>query len=807
MRPPRAQPDFPPEKTPKFSPQDEIYQHVQPLASNGRDSVSDNTHQITNPDTRLNHRRNNGRILSRVADHPEWSAYLADRHILDPAIAAGAWVEYEQGTGQDVLVWHGKRRNGSPGATRRRLLKPVSIKGKRQPKIRWQFTGQKTDEPFYYAGTLDEFKAAIAAAGGSVYIVEGEVDVWSLHALGIRNVIGIYGITNIPKDIASILDEQGVTGFTYFADNDKAGTRGASKLRTLLHGSGWTGAQEYRKFAGPDIPDKGDANDLLCHHFPDISQARAALDALPKFSPGIEQGPVRTPSPEIDHDQQGWDAVKEAIRIALGVTRFKSNGFSKNIRCPNPLHEDKTPSAAWHKGGYCTCHACAESFNAKQVAEWLGIDWCALRRPQPKIISTNKIDLDAAPQQTETAPLSFNQVPDTWRRLLIKFYKPTEAVLFLYVQRARKAGLLAPDVTRGECIKALRELGCNVSDGAIYKVFQEVTKHDNHPLFVKVDPGAGSGSRYCKFQLRSLEDIERRLMHGIRYRVYESTFHKHRDTLIDFKVFDEALPGSEFTKTLESVLEPLYTKQEKRFKSLLYVCEQKIAAYREDLKNLHTTPLPDWTTDKACELPALLARGIYNAEPEDRSKREWARLLGISEGSVDITVKRAGIQRRADTKEVVVDSERDAKDQARALGAKIVGVKVDGGYQQYDAPMDIPQGSVVVLQPPARHEIVSDEKQIIKAPPAKPSISPATAATTERADNMKQPGNWYKPTWDPKFIYWELVKACCLLHGYQVKDGLGIYHPQTGEIWPNPSLNEAVSLIIGEPADADPADP
>ena len=75
------------------------------------------------------------------------------------------------------------------------------------------------------------------------------------------------------------------------------------------------------------------------------------------------------------------------------------------------------------------------------------------------------------------------------------FYKPTEAVLFLYVQRARKAGLLAPDVTRGECIKALRELGCNVSDGAIYKVFQEVTKHDNHPLFVKVDPGAGSGSR------------------------------------------------------------------------------------------------------------------------------------------------------------------------------------------------------------------------------------------------------------------------------------------------------------------------
>ena len=147
---------------------------------------------------------------------------------------------------------------------------------------------------------------------------------------------------------------------------------------------------------------------------------------------------------------------------------------------------------------------------------------------------------------------------------------------------------------------------------------------------------------------------------------------------------------------------------------------------------------------------------------------------------MDDTLKRTGIKRRAYTKREEVDSKRDAKDRARELGAKIVGVEVDGGYLPYDAAMDISDGSFVILQPPAQHEIVSDEKQIVKAPPAKPSISPATATTTERADNMKQPGNWYKPTWDPKFIYWQLVKACCLLHGYQVKDGLGIYHPQTG---------------------------
>ena len=66
---------------------------------------------------------------------------------------------------------------------------------------------------------------------------------------------------------------------------------------------------------------------------------------------------------------------------------------------------------------------------------------------------------------------------------------------------------------------------------------------------------------------------------------------------------------------------------------------------------------------------------------------------------------------------------------------------------------------------------------------------------------MERPGNWYKASWDPQFIYWELVKACCLLHGYQVKDGVGIYDPQTGEVWPNPSLHELVSLIT----ETDPA--
>ena len=800
----RSQSDSAPHDTANLSQPNATGHHTEPLLPDARDNGLGHTQLPADADTWPNNGRHNGTPKGSIEDHPEWSAYLASRHILEPAIAAESWVEREERTGQNVLVWRARRRDGNPGATRRRLLKKLTAK---QAKLRWQFAGQKTDEPFYYVGTLEDLKREIARAGGKVYIVEGEFDVWSLHRLGIRNVIGLYGISNIPKDIGAILDEIGAIEFIYLADNDTAGEKGGSNLRTLLHESGWSGEGDYRRVVGPGIPDKGDANNLLCHHFPDMPEARAALEALPSFEPRLKRTPQRKPASDIDQDLSGWDAVKEDIRIALDIDLddFNRKGFSKNFRCLNPHHEDKTPSAAWHKDGFYKCFGCGEELNAKEMAERLGIDWRPLIRPQPKLVSSRGIDLNAAPQIDSTeAPLSFDQAPDSWLRLLIKFCKPTEAVLFHYVPRALKANLLATNFTRGECMKALRKLGCHISDGAIYKVFQEVAKCDNQLLFVKVDPSEGSGSRNCKFQLHGLDDIRRRIAHVVRYRVYESTFHKHRDTLIDFKVFNQAKLGSEFTITLESALKPLYKEQKERFESLKHVCEQKIAAYQTDMDDLSATPLPDWTIDKPSELPALLARGIYGADPEDRSKREWAWLLGISESSVDATLKRASIERRAYTEREEVSSQREAKDRARELGAKIVGLEVDGSYLPYDAAMDIPQGSLAIFQPPAKHEIVSDEKQIVKAPPAKPSIPAPANTPSKRADNMRKPGNWHKPSWDPQFIYWELVKACCLLHGYEIIDDIGITDPQTGEVWTDPTLEDLVRLISGKPGVAEP---
>ncbi len=137
------------------------------------------------------------------------------------------------------------------------------------------------------------------------------------------------------------------------------------------------------------------------------------------------------------------------------------------------------------------------------------------------------------------------------------------------------------------------------------------------------------------------------------------------------------------------------------------------------------------------------------------------------------------------------------------MGAKIIAAQVDGIHGAYDAALDISPNSAVILQPTARLEIVSDEKQNIRAP-AKSSSAPAEESAPPRADNMEKPGNWTKSSWDPQFIYWELVKACCLLHGYEALDVIGIVNPETGEVWTNPTLDELISLITGEAPAAEP---
>lgn len=243
-------------------------------------------------------------------------------------------------------------------------------------------------------------------------------------------------------------------------DNDIAGDIGASNLRALLHDSSWIGEREYRKVEGAGIPEKGDANDLLRCHFPDLAAARAALEALPRFEPRLKPKPAAKPLAPPDSKAEGWDGVNDAIthRPGLIASDFKASGFTKKYFCRlNPQHEDKEASAGWSREGFYKCFYCGK-IGSWQVEEWLNIDWRALLKPRPQVVTSKTIDLDAAPQQAAaaTAPLALDSAPDSWLRTLITFYKPTEAVLFHFALRFCQSGPLAEGFTRDVFVQRAR---------------------------------------------------------------------------------------------------------------------------------------------------------------------------------------------------------------------------------------------------------------------------------------------------------------------------------------------------------------
>ena len=502
--------------------------------SNGKKRIPPTSSSESGPNAKQFNQRpapsSSGQAASRPADHPQWREYLQSRHILKPAIAAGAWVEHSGYYGRNCLVWYEKRRDGSGGARRRRFINPPVINGHEMGKSLW-FSGEKTDEPFHYIGPLDELKAAIAGSGGIIYIVEGEIDVWSMHALGLPNTVGIYGIDHIPKDIASILDELGVAKTVYLADNDQAGERGASKLRALLRDAGWKGKEEYRQVKGPGIPAKGDANDLLCHHYPDLAAARAALEALPKFLLEIESKPAPRISVPGGYNDPRFDAIKEAVRSVLDVHDYGHKGFSKKFfRCLDPQHEDPVASAQWHKNGFCHCHGCGKNFNATQMADWLAIPSRALLGRRHQFRPADPIDLNAVPRELESAspPPFYDEPPDSLIRLMNKCYTTMHSSLYYVISRLRSAGHLPEGFTVQELIEAAPLVGCELKDRAIYDNFEEARHSDDHPFIAKFDPSESAQSRNCKFRLRPTDDVEDRLRRCNRFRVYEKEFQTSR---------------------------------------------------------------------------------------------------------------------------------------------------------------------------------------------------------------------------------------------------------------------------------------
>jgi hypothetical protein len=230
----------------------------------------------------------------------------------------------------------------------------------------------KPASPYFHA---DDLTAAIAAAGGYVWLANGEFSTLAMLSAGIRNVFSLYGETTVPAELVQWLQTQGVKHVLIAPDLDTAGERQLAKHAAILAGSG---IEITAYELPPELGEHADIGDLWSRERHLGAHFLMRLLLLPHKTPEpFERAPEPAAAalPEYDGDP-GWLALLGAEIVSmLGVRAYYPSGFSKPIRCP--MHEhDLHASAGWHGSKhFLHCLACGQSFTAVAVAEKLGIDW------------------------------------------------------------------------------------------------------------------------------------------------------------------------------------------------------------------------------------------------------------------------------------------------------------------------------------------------------------------------------------------------------------------------------------------------
>lgn len=292
-----------------------------------------------------------------------WQKLLADRGLLNEATKAG-W--FPNGTGWKYPVYDNNEQQ-IDGVYRWKAFDS----GKR-PKYLWE-PAEATGRPVYYI--LPGTREAIDKAQGKVIIASGEPDVLAYRAAGTRNVLCWFGEGQTPETLAGDLTSFGVRRVECYPDCDETGIKWAQTIAQRLNGSG-IGVEIY------ELPgasgSKMDINRLWidCAFVPDKFWEQIAL-APPMNIKVAEPKPL----PLVDHKFDDMpDGFYQAIEKALGVAEYKSDGWSKPIKCPMKNHEHDTPggyAAAWHKEKHIlSClKGCGTDILAKEVGAALSIDW------------------------------------------------------------------------------------------------------------------------------------------------------------------------------------------------------------------------------------------------------------------------------------------------------------------------------------------------------------------------------------------------------------------------------------------------
>lgn len=263
------------------------------------------------------------------------------------------------------------------------------------PKYAWP-DGKPDNVDYYYAPGVK------GSMGGKLWYASGEPDVLTLMAASFDNAFcTLHTELKIPDSFIPLLEWLEITELWHAPDRDETGMKAALRLRDALADT----SIKLKLFQLPGEPDsKADLNSVWIDCNFDVSAFKlATMEQMELTEPMLE---ILRPShhPDITSDSSIparflHDIAKEIETRITGGLEVGRNGWTKNFRCVTGKHEDKHPSAAWHKNGAYNCFACG-TMNAKQTGELLGLDIRDYYDDEPalKVVTLPEASVARAPQ-------------------------------------------------------------------------------------------------------------------------------------------------------------------------------------------------------------------------------------------------------------------------------------------------------------------------------------------------------------------------------------------------------------------------
>ncbi|MEM6530628.1 MAG: hypothetical protein AAF653_20180, partial [Chloroflexota bacterium] len=240
---------------------------------------------------------------------------------------------------------------------------------------------------------------------------------------------------------------------------------------------------------------------------------------------------------------------------------------------------------------------------------------------------------------------------------------------------------------------------------------------------------------------------------------------------------------------------------------------RELASVRAKINGAHSTPLPQgWPLANGSEYRAAFLR-VTNDESLRRSRREIRELIGVSNGSVDNMVRRAGLERREKDGEfetVAIKHPQHIEQQVTQGARKVAGyprtviVNHESGETQRVAyrgeetaewvQMRMAEGAAVSVQ----YQVANHYVEVSEIPPEEPKRTPSTEQPKvripqRRAAPKKVWGPWHDPQWAAAQVMLLLEKRG-LIH---VNPSTGtVTDVKTGEIIAHPTPRALLARFV-----------